>query len=349
MHDSISQSYRLPVDVEGHRKSNIFILVVDDDDWIRELLCHTLQDKGYGVIPARTAEEALEVSKSVPFDLVISDVRMPGMNGIELSHTLSITHPGLPIILITGFAQAEQARAALRQGASDFITKPFNLDTISIIIERNLERRQIEVKRVLEQDNKLMFKTVQALAAAIDARQWQTALHSRRVAYLSCSIGTRLGFSESDMRTLELAAHVHDVGKIAVSDSVLNKEGPLDETEWDAMRAHAAQGAVIVSQVEELIYVADIVRHHHEKINGSGYPDGLKGETIPILARVISVADAYECMISDRPYRKSLPIDVALSRIQEGAGTQFDQKVADCLLQLYAEGKIDMDGSQPLP
>lgn len=310
------------------------ILVVDDDQWIRNLLEESLKDIGYHVETAANAEDAFRTIRSIPIDLVLSDVRMPGMDGIEFSRELHRTHPGIPIVLLTGFGHIDLARLALREGASDFITKPFNLDTIAIIVERNLERKRLEIQRALERDNLIMFKTIQALVAAIDARQKQTALHSKRVTHLAMALGDRVGLNDNEKRCLELAAHVHDVGKIAVPDNILNKCGSLTEEEWVTMRIHSEAGAEIVGQVNELRYISDVVRHHHEKVDGSGYPDGLKGESIPVLSRIIAVADAYECMISDRPYRSRLSEEIALSRLAECAGTQFDKRFVEVFLEM---------------
>jgi putative two-component system response regulator len=313
------------------------ILVVDDDEWIRDLLARVLIRYGYQVSAAPSAEEALDVLRQSPYDLLISDMILTGMNGLELTSRVAHTHPDLPIVLITAHGHAEMMRQALRQGASDFIPKPFNIETIPIVIERNLERRSLERQRVLEQDNKVMYKTIQALAAAIDAKEPYTAQHSRRVASLAVTIAEAMRLPLAEQRFLELAAHVHDVGKIGTPDHILNKPGNLDEDEWQAMRHHPVKGAEIVGRVEELSYVADVVRHHHEWLNGAGYPDGLRGESIPLLSRIIAVADAYEVMTSDRVYHSRLPSDEALRRLQAAAGVQFDAIVVQTFIRLSPE------------
>lgn len=308
------------------------ILVVDDDEWIRDLLARVLIRNGYQVSAAPNAEDALEILRRSPFDLLISDMMLTGMSGLDLTMRVAYTHPNLPIVLITGHGHIELMRRALRQGASDFIAKPFNIETIPIVIERNLERRFMERERLLEQDTRVMYKTVQALAASIDAKEPYTAQHSRRVARLSVAIGEAMRLPESELQFLELAAQVHDVGKIGTPDHILNKPGRLSEDEWQAVRHHPIKGAEIVGCVEELAYVADVVRHHHEWLNGAGYPDGLRGESIPLLSRVIAVADAYEVMTSDRVYQSRLPSDEAARRLQEGAGVQFDAMVVQAFL-----------------
>lgn len=310
------------------------ILIVDDDEWIRDLLARVLMRNGYQVTTAPSAEEALVLLHQAHFDLLISDMMLTGMSGLDLTRHVAYAHPDLPIVLITAHGHADLMRAALRQGATDFIAKPFNIETIPIIIERNLERHSLERERILEQDNRLMYKTIQALAAAIDAKEPFTAQHSRRVAALAVASARVMQLPDAEVRYLELAAQVHDVGKIGTPDHILNKPGRLNDEEWQAMRLHPVQGAEIVGRVEELAYVADIVRHHHEWINGAGYPDGLRGESIPLLSRMISVADAYEVMTSDRVYHSRLPSEEALRRLQEAAGVQFDSAVVQAFIRL---------------
>lgn len=307
----------------------IRILVADDDAWIRDLLTHVLLMSRYEVNAVPSAEEALVALRSSPYDLLISDMKMGGMSGLDLIVHVAQSYPNLPVVLITAHGCADLMRVALRQGACDFIAKPFNIETIPLIIERNLERRNLELQKVVEHDNRFMFKTIQALAAAIDAKEPYTAQHSRRVTALSVAVAEHLKLPADDMRVLELAAHVHDVGKIGTPDSVLKKPGRLDAEEWDAMRQHPVQGAEIVGRVEELRYVAEVVRHHHEWINGAGYPDGLMGESIPFLSRVIAVADAFEVMTSDRVYKRRLPSEEAMRRLSDGAGTQFETRIVE--------------------
>ncbi len=318
----------------------VSILVVDDDEHVRELLVESLSDTGYRVSFAATAEDALAQLRARPYDLVLSDVQLPGMDGIELSRALAETDPGLPVVLITGHGQPSLARSAMQHGASDFVTKPIQLDTLAIIIERNLERQRIVKERAAGQDHQLMIKSIRLLAAAIDAKQSYTARHSRRVAALASVIGSRYGLSGEDSRILEFAAQVHDVGKIGVPDEVLNKAGALSDEEWEAIRTHPEKGAEIVGRVEELSYVADVVLYHHEQYNGSGYPCGLRGNGIPLLSRIIAVADAYECMTSDRAYRSKLSSDEAIRRLKDGAGSQFDSVLVESFCELHHEGLV---------
>ncbi|MCL5283395.1 MAG: response regulator [Armatimonadetes bacterium] len=311
------------------------VLVVDDDNWVRELLVTVLSEAGYEVESASNAQDAIAKLRVSFFDLVLSDIRMPGMDGISLSSYLSKIHMDTPVVLITGYGQASMARNAIREGASDYITKPFQVETIPIVVERNLERHRLERLRVVEQNSRVMYRAVQALAAAIDAKESNTAEHSRRVANLSRIISEGLHLPASERNILDLAAYVHDVGKIGTPDSVLNKAGKLNEEEWEMMRQHAIQGAEIVGQVRELAYVADVVRHHHEWMDGSGYPDGLRGESIPLLSRIIAVADAYDTMTTDRIYRPRRSPAEALKELQNNVGNQFDHAVVTAFTEQH--------------
>ncbi len=205
-------------------------------------------------------------------------------------------------------------------------------------MERNLERKRLEMERLSSHSGKILFQAITALLTAVDAKEHYTAQHSRRVAELSVQIGTRLGLPPQEVRVLELAAWMHDVGKIGTPDAILCKPGRLEPDEWEIMRQHAAQGGEIIGQIEDLKCLASIIRHHHERPDGSGYPDGLKGDAIPIYARIITVADAYETMTADRAYRKRQPVEYALQQLRTHAGKQFDYAIAEIMATLIEEG-----------
>ena len=312
------------------------VLIVDDDDWIRDVLARVLISHNYQVSTAASAEEALELIQYSDYDMVLSDMMLTGMSGMELTDRLHRSDPHLPIILITAHSDADVMRAALRHGACDFIPKPFTIETVPLIIERNLERQRLSRERTLFHEEEMRFATVQVLAASIDAKEPFTAEHSRRVARIAMTIATEIRLSDVEKQSLELAAQVHDVGKIGTPDYILNKPGRLSAEEWEIIKYHPIKGADIVGRVEQLAYVANVVRHHHEWINGTGYPDGIGGDEIPYLARVITVADAYEVMTSNRVYRTRLPNEEALSRLRQGAGTQFDTAIVEAFARTCA-------------
>ncbi|HLK58897.1 MAG TPA: HD domain-containing phosphohydrolase [Chthonomonadaceae bacterium] len=310
------------------------ILVVDDDEWIRDVLVRVLLRNQYQVSAAGSAEEALELLVHNSYDLLICDIMMTGMSGMELLPRVIALYPDLPTVLITAHGDTTMMRQAFRYGACDFIPKPFTIETIPFIIERNLERHALERQRTERHDEAVRWATVQALAAAIDAKEPFTAEHSRRVAVFAVAIAEAMELPRSEVRNVQLAAEVHDVGKIGTPDSILNKPGPLDKEEWELIKQHAEIGAQIVGRIEQLAYVAEIVRHHHEAMNGNGYPDGLKGEEIPLLSRIIAVADAYEVMTSNRVYRTRFSREEAVSRLQAATGEQFDPEVVSAFLSL---------------
>jgi putative two-component system response regulator len=342
MHEIVARPSAVAGEHADRRGHGAHILVVDDEPVIRDLLATALSGSGYRVHAVSDALEAMSALRSGPFDCILSDVKMPGMDGIALTEFVSQNYPGIPVILISGHADHDVVRLAVRRGASDFITKPFQTGTLSFVIEKNLERVQMERLRSAEQDYHTRFKVIQALAAAIDAKTRYTAEHSRRVTLLSRAVGEALAMSATDLRLLEMAAQVHDVGKIGVPDRILNKRSELTAGEWEVMRTHPAQGAEIVGQVPELLAVAEIVLHHHEQVDGSGYPDGLQGDSIPLLSRIIAVADAYESMTSDRAYRAAMQRTEALCRLKDASGTQFDRAVVEVFLSLHDNGQLQL-------
>lgn len=306
------------------------LLVCDDDVWICDVLTRVLTHNHYEVVVTHSAEQALLRLTECDFDLALCDMMLPGMNGLEFTTRAATLCPHLPIVLITARNELQLMREALQLGASDFVTKPFSLKSVSLIVERNLERQALEARR----NEGILFSTVQALAAAMDAREPFTAEHSRRVALLADVIGEEMALAEEERNRLKLAALVHDVGKIATPDTVLHKPGPLNNEEWEVIRLHPEQGADIIARVPQLNVVAVAVRHHHEWVNGKGYPDGLVGAEIPLLSRVIAVADAYEVMTSNRVYQPRLPEEQAKCRLQESADTQFDVAVVNAFLNV---------------
>ena len=314
--------------------SSAHILVIDDDPETVEMLSEELVSYKYKVSVATDAQTALEMIKSHNYDLILCDLYLQGITGLQLTKSISRIHPHIPILMITAFGDIAAAREALAAGASDFIAKPVELLKLPIILENNLQRKKIEAKRLSEERADVLFKALKALAAAIDAKSNYTGCRSAHMAGLCLEIGQEMGFSEDRLNTLELAAYIHDVGKINTPDTVLAKNGKLSDDEWVDILKHPGLGADFLSGIDELAEVASIVRHHHEHVDGSGYPDGLKGEAIPLLARVLCVADSFEAMISDRPYRPALSYHVALDELKKNSGTQFDPDVIEATVRV---------------
>lgn len=311
------------------------VLIVDDDREMCVLLARKLSRSGYSVSAVHSSEEAIGLLRKAAFDLVLCDLRLPGLDGFGFCSRVHESHPDLPVVMVTGHGGVELARTAMQNGATDFVTKPIKLDALSMLVEKNLERKRLERGRELSRDSRLILQFIEALAAAIDAKESATAQHSLRVTALSKTVAEALGLPESELLAIELAALVHDVGKIGIPDRILQKPGKLDEAEWELIRTHPVVGSQIVGRIEELTHVADVIRHHHERIDGAGYPDGLEGEAIPLPSRIIAVADAFEVMTTDRVYRARLEDSEAIARLRDCAGTQFDSEVVEAFCELH--------------
>jgi len=297
------------------------ILVVDDDVGIRQLVQSLLQRAGYR---ADTVEDALEAQKRLAkedVDVVISDIMMPGLTGIDLLKSLQKDAPDVPVILMTGNPNMETAAEAIRTGSAiDYLSKPFSAEEILRTVERAVEikkfrdenrrltneneRYRLHLEEMVEEKSAALVRsydfTLEALTAMLDAREKATGQHSVRVRDLSLILGRALGLSASDLDDLARGTLLHDIGKIATPDAILLKPGKLTEAEWIVMKKHAQAGYDIVQSSERLASAAELILSHHEKFDGSGYPRGLKGKEICLGARIFSVVDAYDAMRSVR-------------------------------------------------
>lgn len=318
----------------AHEFHQVRVLVVDDDPDTLESLRSALAGNGYQVSCVSSGEEAIEAVKECEYDIVLCDLYLQGMTGVEVTQCISRMHPHIPVVVITAWGDIETSRQALEAGAADFVTKPIEFANLPFILENNMQRKRIEQRKLSEQRANVLFKAIKALAAAIDAKSHYTGRHSAHMAELCLEIGEELQLSPERMMTLELAAHIHDVGKIGTPDSVLDKPGKLTPEEWEEVLKHPCAGAEFLAEIEELSEVASIIRHHHERYDGTGYPDGLRGEGIPFLSRVLAVADALEAMTSDRPYRPAISWPEALEELRRHSGTQFDPVVVDAAIRV---------------
>jgi putative nucleotidyltransferase with HDIG domain len=316
------------------------VLIVDDDTLVRDTLRFVLEDAGYDVWATAHGADALAVLESQPIDIVLSDIFMPGMNGFDLLKQIRQRRPDVPVILVTGFGNIEMARQALKEGATDFITKPYNVHEIPILIERNLTRHTLESSRTrdLQEEVQRSYRaTLEALLAALDTRDTETEGHSERVAAYTMLIAQRLNLSEEELPHIERGALLHDIGKIGVPDHILYKPGPLTPDEWEIMKQHPVVGYKMCMKIEMLRPAAPIVLHHHERWDGKGYPYGLSGEEIPLGARIFAIADTLDAMTSDRPYRKALSFAQAREEIERCAGAQFDPELVKVFLSVPEE------------
>jgi putative two-component system response regulator len=321
------------------------ILIIDDEPMIRCLLRTKLSKQGYRCEEAGNATEALNKMNTYSADLIMLDLKMPGKSGMELLSEIKTNYPDIAVIMATAVTEANLAIQCMRLGADDYITKPFNLDEVVLSVEKTLEKRMLELKikeyqehlrqKVDEQTiaiRTLFLGSIEALVFALESKDRYTAGHSRRVTEIALAIGYKLCLSEVDMENLRWGSLLHDVGKIAVDHFVQNKPGKLAPAEYEHIMIHAHVGAGIVKHVVNDKVVA-IVEHHHDHYDGTGLHQVITGAGIPLGARILAVADAYDAMTSDRPYRLGMPTEAARKEIKRCIGTQFDPVIAEAFLK----------------
>ena len=329
------------------------ILVVDDEPDIREVLTDLLGG-AYACTAAGSAEEALGLLGAHEYQLVLSDIMMRGMSGLEMVPHVRRLAPDALVILVSGLQSVESAVEAMRAGAFDYITKPFDVGHVEAAVARALEHQSLraakrryenyleemvaqrteELGRALNSVEGAYRSTLKALTSALEARDAETHGHSERVVSFSLRLGRELGLDAGQLRSLEFGALLHDIGKIGVPDAILRKPGALTEPEWLRMRRHPQLGEQILRGVEFLGGAALVVAQHHEKWDGSGYPLGLRGREIDINARIFAVADAFDAMTSDRVYRRGRPYAEASAELDACAGRHFDPLVVEAFKKI---------------
>jgi putative two-component system response regulator len=309
------------------------VLVVDDSLPNRELIEACLAGVDCDIRTAADGQQALDEIEAYRPDLVLLDVQMPGIDGHEVCRRIKSTAEGrlLPVVMITGLGSVMDRVRALEAGADDFMSKPVERTELQARVRSALRLK------ALHDSLDSAERVINALAEAVDAKDSYTELHTQRVAAMARLLGSRLGLSEDDLGDLYRGALIHDIGKIGVPDAILLKPGPLTPEEEVIMRSHTVIGERIVRPLRSGTSLVKVVRHHHERIDGDGYPDRLRGENIPIAARIVAVCDAHDAMISDRPYRPRLTEQEALATLRAGAGTQWDAAVIDLLLAEIAD------------
>ncbi len=303
------------------------VLVVDDGAANRELIRMYLSTIDCEVRLAADGVAALEMIEREPPDLVLLDVRMPRMDGYEVCRRIKSTPRGklLPVVMITGLSQTKHRVAALEAGADDFMTKPVEGAELTARVRSALRLK--ELYNTLDSAEHVIF----SLATAVEAKDSFTERHTQRVGESARLLGLRLGLPENTLDTLYRGGIIHDIGKIGVSDAILHKPGPLDSIEVPQMQAHVAIGESIVKPLQSTSGLLPIIRHHHERFDGSGYPDGLRAREIPRAARIVSVCDAFDALVNDRPYRVRRSTAEAIAVLRAGAGTQWDPETVDLL------------------
>ena len=347
------------------RAKRASILIADDDPVLRNVLVDLLSEE-YDCVAVGSAEEALAELHAAPYELVLSDITMGGMSGLEMVPYVLAAAPDSVVVMISGAQTLESAVQALRVGAFDYVVKPFALSHVEAAVSRALghsrlresrrryeayleelvARRTRELNRALDTVEGSYRATLKALAASLETRDAETHGHSGRVVAFSLRLGRELRLDDEQLRSLEFGAMLHDIGKIGVPDAILRKPGPLIESEWVLMREHPRLGEQILSGIEFLGGAARVVAHHHERWDGTGYPRGLRGEEIDLNARIFAVADAFDAITSDRVYRAAGTYDVAAAELGAGAGRHFDPQV---VASFYRIPREDWDALRLLP
>ncbi len=327
------------------------LLVVDDEKGPREALRMILKGR-YDVETAENAFRALEYIGKKSFDVAIIDIKMAGMDGLQLLREIKVLRPDMEVILMTAYASVETAKSALQYGALDYLIKPFDNKDVITTVEKGIAKRgeffktrfeieklQLatteltkEIENAKNSIEKHYTNTVKALLAAIDAKDQYTRGHSERVSKFTAFLADRIGITHDKILPLEQAALIHDIGKIGIEESILKKEGPLNQSELEEIKKHPVIGSRIISSVEFLHEMVPVVLYHHERFDGSGFPEGLKGTAIPLGARLVSIADAVDAMLCNRPYRSALAMDHVRREISSMAGRQFDPEIVAVVL-----------------
>lgn len=329
------------------------ILVVDDEP-VSVSIAMRILEKHYDVKSAMTGLDGLRAAAEIIPDLVLLDINMPDMDGFTILAKMK-SEPLLqhvPVVFLTGQEDSEAEIRGFEGGADDFITKPFipkimlrrvqhvlEMYELKYHLEREVKKQMAAVMERQQELENITEQTMLTLAGTIDAKDRYTSGHSARVANYSRIIARRAGFSLQDEKRIYYMGLLHDIGKIGVPDDILNKPGKLTDEEYEAIKSHTVIGARILAGMTAIPGLDSGARWHHERYDGRGYPDGLKGEDIPDFARVIGVADSYDAMSSSRSYRKYLPQDVIRREIEKNRGTQFDPLYADIMLKMIDEDK----------
>ena len=337
---------------DGRSGAGVRVLVVDDEEAVARTVAGRLVGGGYQVEVAFSQHEALEQAERFACELVFSDIHMPDGSGLDLARRLKEKDPTIQVVLMTGNTTIEQVIQALRLHADDYLIKPFDAAALLHAADRAVRHRRLVLEnrsyrleleeRVREQAHRLerlYLSGVHTLVRALEAKDPHTRGHSDRVAEFAAALASEVPGVDADL--VRLGAQLHDIGKIGIKSAVLRKPGPLTAEEADHVRAHPAIGEQILAPMLEDRAILDIVRHHHERWDGLGYPDRLSGQEIPLVARIVAIADAYDAMTTTRPYRPALSAAQAVAEIRDQAGRQFDPELALAAASAFV-GDVDL-------
>jgi len=334
-----------------------YCLIVDDEPRLRQVMVHLMRGDGFQCVEASNGLEALEQLATYSVALVLSDLRMPKMDGLELLRELRLRYPDVAAVMVTAVADVEIAVNCLAIGAADYVVKPYQLEDVRARVAQALEKRRLILenrayRESLEQRvtvqarrlEELFLASVQSLAEALELKDPYTRGHSIRVSHYSSVIAQTMGLGGEMLRQIELGGHVHDIGKIGVRESVLNKVGRLTPEEYEHIMTHPVLGwRILAPLLGETPHALNIVRWHHERYDGRGVPDGLKGDEIPVEARIVAAADALDAMTSDRPYRPAeMSLEAVIDEIVRNSGTQFDPDVVRAVVACADGGDLQL-------
>jgi len=332
------------------------ILVVDDEEPIRNALKKFLTQQQYEVYAAGTGDDALQQLRRHRIALMLCDIRMPGTSGVDLVPQAIEIEPELAILMLTAVNDATSAALCMQRGAMDYLTKPIELADLARAVQRALKRREMllenrqlnqwlkeevstrtaELQRARTKLERLAIATLEALVNALEAKDPYMRGHSARVADLSATVAHQLGIAEEDVEQVRVAGRLHDIGKIGTRESVLNKQGALTPEEFEHVKQHVVIGSQILAPLSHLGDIIPAVRHHHERWDGTGYPDGLRGEEIPIGARIIGAAEVFDALSTSRAYQEKMSPEKAVERAADLSGTVLDPKVYEALASVVA-------------
>lgn len=362
---------------KGTSRANI--LIVDDEIGPRESLRMILKPN-YNVFTAENGNAAVQMIKKIEIEVATLDLRMPGISGIETLKEIRTLDPNVMVIIITGYGTLKSAIEAIRYGAFDYIPKPFNVPEISCVIEKAIKRRKLNLKirqilrnfssaglessasPILEEKmisdslwedvsisgSRSCLEFARVLSSTLEEKDPYTHGHSERVCRYSDMISERLSFSIKDRDELQIASYLHDIGKIGISNRYINKREVLSSTDWAIIREHTKKSIELLIPLSLSENILSSIYNHHEHFDGSGYPDGLKGNDIPLGARIIGVADAYDSMTSDRPYRNPLSNEEAKGELLKCAGSQFDPHLVSVFLEVLQREEEIFPAREPL-
>jgi putative two-component system response regulator len=324
------------------------ILIVDDDSAIREMLQRGLHLFGYKCQVADGAASAIEILDHDAVDVVVADIRMPDMSGIELCQIIKHRYQA-DVIVMTGYVEDFNYEDIVQQGASDFIQKPIRIAEFIARLKRVLAEREgraelktalTDVQFNLDKFQRAMEGFVQAISVAVEKRDPYTAGHQQRVAELACAMAEDMGLEQDEIYGLRMASVIHDLGKITVPAGILSKPGKLSNLEYELIKSHVQAGYDILKQIEFPWPLADVILQHHERLNGSGYPQGLTEGDIMLQARILAVADVFETIASHRPYRPSLGLDHAIDELNRNSGVLYDPAVVGSCLRIIKQERF---------